>query len=67
VHSELQHAMGVLLDEAQRAGAIRSDIDVDDLMALVTGVLIALHRGNRRPQFPERSLKVLLDGLRTGA
>jgi AcrR family transcriptional regulator len=67
VHSDLQRAMGLLLQQAQHAGTVRSDIDVDDLMALVTGVLIALHRGHRRPHFPERSLKVLLDGLRTGA
>lgn len=67
MHSEFQRALGVLLEQAQHAGAVRSDIDVDDLMALVTGVLVALHRGTRRPQFPERSWRVLLDGLRAGA
>ena len=67
VRSELQQAMGMLLDQAQHAGAIRSDIGVEDLMALVTGVLIALHRGTPRPQFPQRCVKVLLDGLHAGA
>lgn len=63
-HAELQRVMGILLHRAQQAEAVRADIDVDDLMALVTGVLIALHRGARHPKLPERSLAVLLDGLR---
>ena len=64
-HAELQRVMGILLERAQRAEVVRTDIDVDDLMALVTGVLIALHRGARQPKLPERSLAVLLDGLRS--
>jgi len=63
-HTELQRVMDFLLRRAQRAGTIRADIDADDLMALVTGVLIAFHRGARRPASAERSLAVLLDGLR---
>lgn len=64
-HAELQRVMEILLERAQRAEVVRTDIDVDDLMALVTGVLIALHRGARHPKLPERSLAVLLDGLRS--
>jgi AcrR family transcriptional regulator len=63
-HTQLQRVMDFLLRRAQRAGTIRADIDADDLMALVTGVLIAFHRGARRPESAERSLAVLLDGLR---
>lgn len=65
VNARLTQSMGELLVQAQRSGSVRDDIDVDDLMALVLGVLIAIHRGGYRPDLPERTLSVLLDGLRT--
>lgn len=63
-YAELHRVLAEVLERAQRAETVRADIDADDLMALLTGVLVALHRGPRHPQFPQRSLAVLLDGLR---
>lgn len=43
----LHAAFGELLQQAQRAGTVRSDITPDDLQALVVGcVATARHRGN---------------------
>jgi hypothetical protein len=50
-----------LLANAQRAGAIRLDVDATDVMRLVHGVVVSTEKA------PERSdmlLSVMLDGLR---
>ncbi|GIH19173.1 TetR/AcrR family transcriptional regulator [Rugosimonospora africana] len=60
LREEIQH----LLTAAQRQHAVRADITVGDLMALISGLLLALHgNGNHHAADPQRMLAVLRDGL----
>jgi AcrR family transcriptional regulator len=59
--AELMRHFGTLLASAQRAGAIRPDLTVADLGALVVGCL-AMHR--QSPDSLPRLLDVALAGLR---
>jgi AcrR family transcriptional regulator len=62
--ARLRAAIGGLLARAQAAGAIRDDITTADLMALISGILLALRpRPGQRPD-PGRAVAVLRDGLR---
>ncbi len=59
----LREAFADLLAAAQKAGAVRADIDVADLKALLVGCqAIQRHRGD--PQASRRLLRITLDGLR---
>jgi AcrR family transcriptional regulator len=51
-----------LLEGAQKAGAVRADLDVRDVKAILTGCL-AIQEAN--PDAAERLTDVVLDGLRT--
>jgi AcrR family transcriptional regulator len=53
-----------LLMRAQRAGAVRSDISVDDLMALLTGAAYAICHSGADEERTSRLLAVTHDGLR---
>ena len=58
----LRHVIDDLLTAAQRAGTIRDDVTVDDVLALLLGtVRAAEHAGGS----PERLISVVLDGLTT--
>jgi AcrR family transcriptional regulator len=57
-----QGALTDLLTRAQRAGAIRADVDADDVAALMTG---SLHAESRRGR-PGRMAGLALDALRAG-
>jgi AcrR family transcriptional regulator len=61
--AELQQAVSDLLTAAQRAGAVRPDIDADDLHALTLGAITASHR-HTDPARTRRVIAVLCDGLR---
>ncbi|GAA0304156.1 TetR/AcrR family transcriptional regulator [Streptomyces turgidiscabies] len=64
--ADLRRVIGDLLTRAQSAGTIRADIGVADLMAILSGVLLALrHRANAAAD-PRVALAVLCDGLRAG-
>ncbi|GAA3585417.1 TetR/AcrR family transcriptional regulator [Amycolatopsis ultiminotia] len=54
--------LGALLERAQSAGIVRSDIDTDDLRALIVGALAV----ERYAPGNQRVVQVLLDGLRVG-
>jgi AcrR family transcriptional regulator len=54
---QLKKAMGTLLGRAQRAGAVRDDVDVADVFALIMATMGAPDR--------KRLLAVVCDGLRT--
>jgi AcrR family transcriptional regulator len=56
-------ALARLLGDAQRAGAVRPDVHVDDLCALTVGAatLVAAHRSRARAT---RLVRLLLDSLR---
>jgi AcrR family transcriptional regulator len=60
---DLLQAGGVLLARAQAAGAIRADLDADDLQALVTGCLEMERRG-RESGRPGRMLALMQDALK---
>lgn len=54
---ELDH----LLERAQQSGSVRTDARIEDIRALLIGVLQANGDGN---PFPERIVSIIFDGLR---
>lgn len=63
VEKELLGAIGKLLRRAQRAGAVRGDVDAADVKALVLGCL-AMERCRGEGDAPRRLVAVVCDGLR---
>lgn len=63
--TELRTETGHLLARAQRTGGIRDDITIDDLMALIAGILVALRPRPVGQANTQRAIAVLRDGLRT--
>jgi AcrR family transcriptional regulator len=59
---DLLRAGGALLARAQAAGAIRADLDADDLQALVTGCL-EMERRARESGRPGRMLALMRDAI----
>src|SRR5262249_2141083 len=64
---DLDMAIGTLLTRAQAAGAVRSDVTVEDVMNLVVGVFGASTQFGRGPETAGRLLAVVFDGLRAGS
>ncbi|GAA0978411.1 TetR/AcrR family transcriptional regulator [Acrocarpospora macrocephala] len=62
VGQELADALSGLLARAQQAGAVRGDIGLPDLMALLSGAVHAASHAN--PASRTRLLTVINDGLR---
>lgn len=62
----LRRGIGKLLFNTQQAGAVRDDISVADLMALITGLILARNRNDGGAAVPQRVLSVVCDGLRHG-
>ncbi|HEU5109660.1 MAG TPA: TetR/AcrR family transcriptional regulator, partial [Micromonosporaceae bacterium] len=58
---ELLTALGDLLGAAQRAGAVRADVEPGDLQAMLAGAL-AMERAGAGP--PGRMIAIVCDGLR---
>ena len=67
VVGELRAETGRLLARAQQAGAVRDDIDISDLMALLSGMIQATQPRPGRSIEPRRAIAVLCDGLRAPA
>jgi AcrR family transcriptional regulator len=59
----LQQAVGVLLQRAQAAGAVRADIDLPELYALLIGMSRAGAYAQLDHQVRTRALEVIFDGL----
>jgi AcrR family transcriptional regulator len=59
--AEILKSMDVLLTRAQAAGAVRGDVDIDDLATLLGTLFLA---SARRGGVPNGVLTVVLDGLR---
>jgi AcrR family transcriptional regulator len=54
---------GPLFERAQRAGAVRADVDADDVMRLVFAVTAGIYRDDAQR---ERAVQIVLDGVATG-
>lgn len=63
--SDLEQLIKQLLSAAQLSGTIRTDIDGDDLMALISGLFYGLRPDARHRADLQRVLNVLHDGLRS--
>jgi AcrR family transcriptional regulator len=61
---ELGRAVGVLLANAQRAGTVRPDVGVAELMALMAGALHAAEHVTDSRETVRRVLGIIFDGLR---
>lgn len=60
----VKRALGVLVRRAQSVGAVRSDVDADDVMILVMGALHAADPYGASEADRKRLLAVVFDGLR---
>ncbi|MET1004067.1 MAG: TetR/AcrR family transcriptional regulator [Propionibacteriaceae bacterium] len=63
--AELDVAVGELMRRAHDAGALRADINADDIRMLLVGVAFGLRQGGADDERLERHLRVLLGGLLT--
>ncbi len=63
VKQQLWRAVQHLLTRAQRAGAVRTDVRIDDLQSLLAGVCLAAAY-NDDPNLRARTVAVVCDGLR---
>jgi AcrR family transcriptional regulator len=62
---ELRSEIGHLLRRGQQSGAVRTDIGTAELMALMSGLMVALGPHLGEPPDPRAILAVLHDGLRS--
>ena len=60
----LTDVLAELLRRAQHAGAVRSDISVDDVVALLTGAAYAICHSRADDERTRRLLAIMYDGLR---
>jgi AcrR family transcriptional regulator len=66
--AELRSALAVLLRRAQDAGAVRADIDVDDLLSALAGAFHAVqHGGGSGSKRAARIIAMFFDGLEARA
>ncbi len=64
VRGQLRGALEVLLSRAQQADAVRDDLSVAELTALLAGMARAAEHAHGDPKVQERALAIVLDGLR---
>jgi len=57
-------AIGKLLTSAQRAGTVRKDVGVAELMALMAGASHAAEHATNSREIATRALQIIFDGLR---
>jgi AcrR family transcriptional regulator len=60
----LNAAISELLTHAQQSGAVRTDIDIDDLMRILKGTFLAANSTNTTPDQRRRTFAIVFDGLR---
>ena len=61
---ELHLAVGALLDRAQRAGTVRGDVSVPELIAVLVGTSRAAEHAGADAGLKARALTIVFDGLR---
>jgi AcrR family transcriptional regulator len=64
IFGALTDVLAELLRRAQHAGAVRTDINVDDVVALLTGVAYAICLSRADDERTRRLLAIMDDGLR---
>jgi AcrR family transcriptional regulator len=62
--ADLRQALGVLLERAQKAGAVRPDAALAEVYALLIGASRAAYYARLDPSVREGTLAIILDGLR---
>jgi hypothetical protein len=60
----LRDAIGVLLERARSAGAVRADVQLDEVMALLTATAQGALHGSWSDDLRRRTLGVIFAGLR---
>ncbi|UNO40218.1 TetR/AcrR family transcriptional regulator [Streptomyces sp. MST-110588] len=60
----MREAGGALLARAQRAGAVRDDVSIGDLMQLTNGIALAAEEAPDDPELADRLLTLTLKGLK---
>jgi hypothetical protein len=61
--ADLRQALGVLLERAQKAGAVRPDAALPEVYALLIGASRAAYYARLEPAVRDRTLAIILDGL----
>jgi len=61
---DLELAVGELLVRAQRAGTVRDDVKLEDVLGLIAGACMSTERYGGNAGSPARMLEVVCDGLR---
>jgi AcrR family transcriptional regulator len=61
---ELHQALETLLTRAQQANAVRNDVRIPDLIALLVGATRAFEHLRADPDAQARTLAIMLDGIR---
>jgi AcrR family transcriptional regulator len=64
IGDDMRHAVELLLGRAQRAGAVRPDLRMPELMAILTAACLAAEHSQWDAQLRSRTLAVIFDGLR---
>jgi AcrR family transcriptional regulator len=65
VNRELRDAIAQLLTGAQQAGAVRSDIGITHLMALLRATFLATYQADGAEELTSGVMAIVCDGLRT--
>ncbi|MFB4281677.1 MULTISPECIES: SbtR family transcriptional regulator [unclassified Nonomuraea] len=61
---DIRGAIEALLVRAQEAGAVRADVGMEELLALLSGTCLAAQQNNWDEGLRTRTLGVVFDGLR---
>ena len=64
VGRDMRHAVGTLLDRAQRAGAVRPDLRMSELMAILAAMCLGAEHSQWDPPLRRGTLAIVFDGLR---
>lgn len=67
IKQELRRALEALLKRAQRANAVRRDVGIQEVLALVMGAFASIERLGGGARGRERLLAIVCDGLRAKA
>jgi AcrR family transcriptional regulator len=60
----LRRRIGTLLDRAKRAGTVRDDVGIPEVMNLLVGAVRAVEHAGADGDLRERTIRIVLDGLR---